>query len=46
MSKVREEGLEDLGRVKAMYLESDGEISLIRQPGEKDPGKAPQPPAH
>lgn len=33
MSKVREEGLEDLSRVKFMYLESDGEISLIRQPG-------------
>lgn len=32
MSKVREEGLEDLSRVKFMYLESDGEISLIRQP--------------
>ena len=36
MSKVREEGLEDLSRVKAMYLESDGEISLIRQPGADD----------
>ena len=32
MSKVREEGLEDLSGVKVMYLESDGEISLIRQP--------------
>lgn len=32
MSKVREEGLEGLSRVKFMYLESDGEISLIRQP--------------
>lgn len=31
MSKMREEGLEDLSRVKFMYLESDGEISLIRQ---------------
>src|SRR6201989_2599497 len=26
MSRVREEGLEDLTRVKRMYLESDGEI--------------------
>jgi len=33
MAKAREEGLEDLSRVKAMYLESDGEISLIRHDG-------------
>ena len=39
MSKVREEGLEDLSRIKAMYLESDGEISLIRQPGSQDDPK-------
>lgn len=36
MAKVREEGLEDLADVKAMYLESDGEVSLIRQPGKDD----------
>jgi uncharacterized membrane protein YcaP (DUF421 family) len=30
MSKVREHGLEDLARVKAMYLEAGGEITLIR----------------
>ena len=30
MTKVREEGLDDLSGIKAMYLESDGEISLIR----------------
>jgi len=36
LSKVREQGLADLSRVKAMYLESDGEISLIRQPGPDD----------
>jgi uncharacterized membrane protein YcaP (DUF421 family) len=41
MSKVREEGLEDLSRIKAMYLESDGEISLIRQPGGEDDGSDP-----
>ena len=42
MSKVREEGLEDLRGVKLMYLESDGEISLIRQPGTDDrPKHAP-----
>jgi uncharacterized membrane protein YcaP (DUF421 family) len=45
MSKVREEGLEDLSGVKVMYLESDGEISLIRFPKEEDPGKMPKPPA-
>jgi uncharacterized membrane protein YcaP (DUF421 family) len=39
MSKVREEGLEDLSRIKAMYLESDGEISLIRRPGTEDDAK-------
>ena len=40
MSKVREEGLEDLSKVKSMFLESDGEISLIRQP---DADSAPRP---
>ncbi len=38
MSKVREEGLEDLSQVKRMYLESDGEISLVRKGGD-DPGE-------
>ena len=46
MSKVREEGLEDLSRVKWMHLESDGEISLIRFPDDDDPKKLPQPPQH
>ena len=44
MSKVREAGLEDLSRVKAMYLESDGEISVIRQPPDDDPNEPPEPP--
>jgi uncharacterized membrane protein YcaP (DUF421 family) len=44
MSKVREEGLEDLALVKAMYLESDGEISLIRVPKANDkPAREPTP---
>ena len=43
MSKVREEGLEDLSRVKRMYLEADGEISLIRQPDSAE--KPPPPPS-
>ena len=34
MSKVREQGLEDLAQVRRMYLEADGEISLIRASGE------------
>ena len=46
MSKVREEGLEDLSRVKRMYLESDGEISLIRYPKDDDAKKTTQPPRH
>ncbi len=36
MSKVREQGLEDLSKVEFMYLESDGEISLIRRPDAGD----------
>ena len=46
MSKVREEGLEDLSRVKRMYLESDGEISLIRYPKDDEAKKTTQPPRH
>ncbi len=45
MSKVREEGLEDLSRVKLMYLESDGEISLIRKPDDDDGAPPPRPSA-
>jgi uncharacterized membrane protein YcaP (DUF421 family) len=40
MSKVREQGLEDLSKVKLMLLEPDGEISLVRQP---DAGDDPPP---
>ena len=43
MSRVREEGLADLSRVKLMYLESDGEISLIRKPD--DDGAPPPKPS-
>ena len=32
-AKIREEGVEDIATVKAMYLEADGEMSLIRQDG-------------
>ncbi len=44
MAKVREQGLEDLGKVKFMYLEPDGEISLIRQPGVGSEPPPPPPP--
>ena len=45
MSKVREEGLEDLSRVKSMTLESSGEISLIRMPDAPEgPPKKPSKP--
>jgi uncharacterized membrane protein YcaP (DUF421 family) len=30
-AKIRQEGVEDIATVKRMYLEADGEISLIRQ---------------
>jgi uncharacterized membrane protein YcaP (DUF421 family) len=40
MSKLREHGLEDLSKVRRMFLEADGEISLIRQ---CDAGQRPPP---
>ena len=43
MSKVREQGLEDLAQVRRMYLEADGEISLIRASGEP-PARRQSPP--
>ncbi len=30
-AKIRREGIEDIGTVKRMYLEADGEMSLIRR---------------
>ncbi|MDP2367168.1 DUF421 domain-containing protein [Rhodoferax sp.] len=30
-AKIRHEGVDDIGTVKRMYLEADGEMSLIRQ---------------
>ena len=30
-TKIREEGVEDISTIKRMYLEGDGEISLIRR---------------
>jgi uncharacterized membrane protein YcaP (DUF421 family) len=37
MSKMREQGVEHLADVRRMYLEGDGEISLIRREGGKSP---------
>ncbi len=34
-AKIRREGVEDIASVKLMYLEADGEISVIRQDGAK-----------
>lgn len=36
-AKIRHEGVEDLAMVKAMYLEADGEMSLIRKDGAAAP---------
>jgi uncharacterized membrane protein YcaP (DUF421 family) len=30
-AKIRQEGVDDIAQVKRMYLEGDGEISLIKQ---------------
>ena len=30
-AKIRQEGVEDMANVKRMYLEADGEMSLIRR---------------
>jgi uncharacterized membrane protein YcaP (DUF421 family) len=41
-SKLREQGIEDLGEVKIAHLEEDGEISVLRHDGkepENSPGK-------
>lgn len=35
--KIREEGLEDIADVKRIYLEADGEMSLIRNELAKQP---------
>lgn len=36
-AKIRQEGVDDIARVKRMYLEGDGEISLIKQEGSRPP---------
>ncbi len=40
MSLLRQEGLDDLRRVKFMYLEPDGEISLVKKPDADPSGKS------
>lgn len=44
MAKVHGEGLEDLAKVHRMYLEPDGEISLIRVDEEAPEAKRPRRP--
>ena len=39
MAKLREQGVEDLARVRVARLESDGEISIMRNDGEEGGGK-------
>jgi len=41
-AKLRQQGIENLDQVKAAYMESDGEISVIRLEGDD---KAPSPSA-
>jgi uncharacterized membrane protein YcaP (DUF421 family) len=35
MAKLRAHGIDDLGQVRHAYLESDGEISVIKEPRER-----------
>lgn len=41
-SKLREQGIDDLNQVKAAYMESDGEISVIRRDAREPPSGAPR----
>ena len=42
--KLREQGIERLADVKAAYLEGDGQISVIRNPGARDQDSTAQKP--
>ena len=42
--KLREQGIEKLADVKAAYLEGDGQISVIRNPGSTDQDSTPAKP--
>jgi len=42
--KLREQGIEKLADVKAAYLEGDGQISVIRNPGSTDQDATPAKP--
>jgi uncharacterized membrane protein YcaP (DUF421 family) len=37
LGKLREHGVDDLGEVRAAYMESDGEISVIKRKGPPEP---------
>jgi uncharacterized membrane protein YcaP (DUF421 family) len=42
MAKLRENGVEDLDQVKAVTMESDGEISVIKREGKDRPSSPPE----
>jgi uncharacterized membrane protein YcaP (DUF421 family) len=42
MSKLREQGVRDLGEVELAYMESDGEITVIRRQSDDTPAGKPQ----
>lgn len=39
LEQLREQGVEDMATVKRCYLESDGRLSVIREPGRHSPRK-------
>jgi uncharacterized membrane protein YcaP (DUF421 family) len=38
-SKLRTQGIDDISEVRAAYMESDGQISVLRRKPDKDPAK-------
>lgn len=44
LGKLREQGIEDLAVVRVVYLESDGELSVMRNDGRPPPYKPDGPP--
>lgn len=46
LQKLRQQGIDDLADVKAMFMEADGEISVIRRGVEETPPRPPRSPTH
>jgi uncharacterized membrane protein YcaP (DUF421 family) len=40
MSQLREQGLDDVGKVKEAYMESDGHISVVQQEQKRQSGES------